>query len=84
MAKFIGETGLVYLWAKIKAWVSAYAKITESSGTKSLTVGSTTATIATKTSELTNDSDFITSADIPEGAAASSTTPLMDVFLQVL
>lgn len=78
MAKFIGETGLVYLWAKIKAWVSAYAKITESSGTKSLTVGNTTATIATKTSELTNDSDFITSADIPEGAAASSTTPLMD------
>lgn len=78
MAKFIGETGLVYLWAKIKAWVSAYAKITESSGTKSLTIGNTTATIATKTSELTNDSDFITSADIPEGAAASSTTPLMD------
>ena len=78
MAKFIGETGLVYLWAKIKAWVSAYAKITESSGTKSLTVGNTTATLPTKTSELTNDSDFITSADIPEGAAASSTTPLMD------
>lgn len=34
--------------------------------------------IPTKTSDLTNDSDFITSADIPEGAAASSTTPLMD------
>lgn len=78
MAKFIGETGLVYLWAKIKAWVGNYAKITESSGNKSLTVGNTTATLPTKTSQLTNDSDFITSADIPEGAAASSTTPLMD------
>lgn len=32
----------------------------------------------TKTSELTNDSGFITAGDIPEGAAASSTTPLMD------
>lgn len=31
-----------------------------------------------KTSELTNDSGFITSNDIPEGAAASTTTPKMD------
>lgn len=35
-------------------------------------------TIPTKTSELQNDSSFITSADIPEGAAASNTTPKMD------
>lgn len=34
--------------------------------------------VPTKTSDLTNDSDFITSADVPEGAAASTTTPLMD------
>ena len=34
--------------------------------------------IPTKTSELTNDSGFIIMADIPEGAAASTTTPLMD------
>lgn len=34
--------------------------------------------IPTKTSELTNDSGFIVMADIPEGAAASTTTPLMD------
>lgn len=34
--------------------------------------------IPTKTSDLTNDSGFITSADIPESAAASTTTPLMD------
>lgn len=37
-----------------------------------------TGRIPTKTSDLTNDSGYITSADIPEGAAASSTTPKMD------
>lgn len=36
------------------------------------------ATVPTKTSDLTNDSGFITSSDIPEGAAASTTTPKMD------
>ena len=35
-------------------------------------------TIPSKTSDLTNDSGFITTGDIPEGAAASTTTPLMD------
>lgn len=35
-------------------------------------------TVPTKTSDITNDSGFITSADIPEGAAASTTTPKMD------
>ncbi len=34
--------------------------------------------VPTKTSELTNDAGFITEADIPEGAAASTTDPLMD------
>ena len=34
--------------------------------------------VPTATSQLTNDSGFITSADVPEGAAASTTTPLMD------
>lgn len=78
MAKFIGETGLVYLWAKIKGWVAGYTSISESSGTKTLTVGNTSATLPTKTSQLTNDSGYITSSDVPEGAVASSTTPLMD------
>lgn len=31
--------------------------------------------IPKKTSELTNDSGFITTSDIPEGAAASTTSP---------
>jgi len=56
--KFLDDNGLVYLWSKIKAKI--------------------TASLPTKTSELTNDSGFITSADIPEGAAASTTTPKMD------
>lgn len=34
--------------------------------------------VPTKTSDLTNDSGFITSADVPEGASASTSTPLMD------
>lgn len=34
--------------------------------------------VPTKTSDLTNDSGFITSADVPEGASASTATPLMD------
>lgn len=34
--------------------------------------------IPSKTSELTNDSGFITSSDIPDGAAASTTTPKMN------
>lgn len=36
------------------------------------------AVLPKKTSELTNDSGYITSADIPEGAAASTTTPKMN------
>lgn len=36
------------------------------------------ANIPSKTSQLTNDSGFITSSDIPEGAAASTTAPKMD------
>lgn len=34
--------------------------------------------IPKKTSELNNDSGFITTSDIPEGAAATTTQPLMD------
>lgn len=37
-----------------------------------------TGSVPTKTSDLTNDSGFITTADIPEGAAASTTVPKMD------
>ena len=36
------------------------------------------ADIPTKTSQLANDSGYITGADVPEGAAASATVPKMD------
>lgn len=39
---------------------------------------SNTPSIPAKTSDLTNDSGFITASDVPEGAAASSTSPEMD------
>lgn len=38
----------------------------------------TGARIPTKTSDLINDSGFITSADVPEGSVASTTVPKMD------
>ena len=40
--------------------------------------GKIKALMPSKTSQLTNDSGYITSGDIPEGAAASTTTPKMD------
>ena len=76
--KYLDSTGLAHLWSKIKAWVANYTKITTSDGTSTLTVGSTDVTIPSKTSQITNDSGYITSADVPEGAAASMTSPLMD------
>lgn len=121
MAKFIGETGLIYLWSKIKSYVSGVISDLNLSGTyvakengKGLSTNDYTTTeknklggiesgaeanvqanwaetdssddafiknkpsIPSKTSDLTNDSGFITTADIPEGAAASTSTPLMD------
>ena len=46
MSKYLDENGLLYLWGKIKAWVT--------------------------------NQGYITSGDIPEGAAASTVTPSMD------
>ena len=63
MAKYLDETGLAYFWAKIKEKLAAKAD---------------SSALPTKTSQLTNDSGFITADDVPEGAAASSTVPKMD------
>jgi len=61
--KALDENGVLYLWGKVKSYVTtAIAAIK----------------LPSKTSELTNDSGFITSADVPDGAAASTTTPKMD------
>ena len=45
MAKFLGETGLTYLWGKIKNWVSNYTKITHTSSKDTITTGSTSVDI---------------------------------------
>ena len=50
MAKYLGETGLVYLWSKIKTWVQNYVKITESGGTKTITIGTVSINVYEKLS----------------------------------
>lgn len=39
MAKYLGQTGLVYLWGKIKTWVGNYVKITSDTGKDTITAG---------------------------------------------
>lgn len=78
MAKFLGQAGLTYLWSKIKNYVTGYSSITANNGTSTINIGGSSAIVPNKTSQLTNDSGFITTGDIPEGAAASTSTPLMD------
>jgi len=59
----LDDNGLLYVWGKVKSFVSdAIGKLV----------------IPSKVSELTNDKGYITAADVPEGAAASTTTPKMD------
>lgn len=60
---YLDNNGVLYLWGKIKAHVSSAINAI---------------VIPSKTSDLTNDSGFITSSDVPEGAAASTTTPKMN------
>lgn len=110
--KYLDQTGLALVWAKIKELVSTKVDKVEGKGLSSndytsdektklagiasgaqvnvlegiqkngntVTVTNKIANISvpTKTSDITNDSGFITSADVPEGAAASTTTPKMN------
>lgn len=62
---FLDYSGLDYLWTKILAAIITQAATTEGK-------------IPTKTSQLTNDAGFITQAQVPPGAVASSTTPKAD------
>lgn len=58
--KALDENGVLYLWGKVKTYVAtAIANIK----------------LPSKTSDLTNDSGFITAKDVPEGAAASAPCP---------
>lgn len=110
--KYLDQTGLALVWAKIKELVSTKVNKVEGKGLSSndytsdektklagiasgaqvnvlegiqkngntVTVTNKIANISvpTKTSDITNDSGYITAADIPEGSAATTTTPKMD------
>lgn len=63
MSKFLDYDGLSYYHSKVKGELDKKADKTS---------------VPTKLSDLTNDAGFVTSSDIPDGAAASTTTPKMD------
>ena len=111
-SKFLDDSGLSYLWLKIKtlvggkvdkvdgkglstndyttteknklsniaagAQVNVLEGIQKNGDTVTITNKIANISVPTKTSDLTNDSGYITSSDVPEGAAASTTTPKMD------
>lgn len=62
---FLDQAGLGYLWAKITDAISTSASATEKK-------------IPSKVSQLENDKNYITLADVPDGAAASNTVPKVD------
>lgn len=62
---FLDQAGLSYLWAKITDAISTSASATEKK-------------IPTKVSQLENDKKYITIAEVPDGAAASTTVPKVD------
>lgn len=61
--KFLDEAGLAFYDGKMKARLGQKAEASA---------------VPTKLSELQNDAGYITGADVPEGAAASTTVPKMD------
>lgn len=63
MAKYLSESGLAYYDGKQKERLAKKADLDA---------------LPKKVSDLTNDAGYITGADVPEGAAASATTPKMD------
>jgi len=60
------------------AQVNVLEGIQKNGNTVTITNKIANISVPTKTSDITNDSGFITSADVPEGAAASTTTPKMN------
>lgn len=60
------------------AQVNTLEGIQKNGNTVTITNKIANISVPTATSDLTNDSGFITAADVPEGAAATTTTPLMD------
>lgn len=62
MSKYLNEAGLAYYDSKQKERLAQKADLSA---------------LPSKLSQLTNDAGFITGADVPEGAAASTTVPKM-------
>lgn len=62
---FLDQAGLGYLWAKITDAISTSASATEKK-------------IPSKVSQLENDKNYITLADVPDGVVASNTVPKVD------
>lgn len=62
---FLDQAGLGYLWAKITDAISTSASATEKK-------------IPSKVSQLENDKNYITLADVPDRVAASNTVPKVD------
>ena len=62
---FLDQAGLGYLWAKITDAISTSTSATEKK-------------IPSKVSQLENDKNYITLADVPDGVAASNTVPKVD------
>lgn len=62
---FLDQAGLGYLWTKITNAISISASATEKK-------------IPSKVSQLENDKNYITLADVPDGVAASNTVPKVD------
>lgn len=87
MAKqYLDKDGLLYFWQKIK---NTFVPSTRTVNGKALSANislsasdvsalPSSTSIPTKTSDLTNDSGYITASDVPEGSTASTTTPKMD------
>lgn len=62
---FLDQAGLGYLWTKITDAISTSASAMEKK-------------IPSKVSQLENDKNYITLADVPDGVAASNTVPKVD------
>lgn len=60
------------------AQVNVLEGIQKNGNTVTITNKIANISVPTKTSDITNDSGYITAADIPEGSAATTTTPKMD------
>ena len=81
--KYADQNAVLYILTKIKSGFIALTSKGAANGVAELDSSGKVPTsqlpsIPSKTSDLTNDSGYITTKDIPEGAAASTTSPKMD------